>query len=109
MFLNLVLINIFRISLSLADHQHLPQPHLHAGLGVTPNLSPIVMPAMDSEEVEVYSLIQNGMKSLPNTWESRPYLRYPYYDNKGKGYLLYGYGGKELYEYSEFDYLDGWY
>ena len=109
MLLTAVLISTLSSSLLLGDHQHLPHPDHHAGHGVSPNLFPIVMPAMDSAEVGVYSLIQNGMESLPNTWESRPNLRYPYYDNKGKGYLLYGYGGKELYEYSEFEYLEGWY
>ena len=91
------------------DNQHLPQPHHLAGHGVTPNLSPSVKPAMESEEVGLMTLIKNGMKSLPNTWESRPNHRYPYYDSKGKGYNLYGYGGRELYEYSEFDFLEGWY
>merc|ERR1719315_179582 len=65
---------------------------------------------MESEEVGgLYDMVVNGMKALPNTWESRPNLRYPYYDLEGKGYLLYGYGGKELYKYSEFQFLEGYY
>ena len=92
------------------DHQLLPQPDRLAGHGVTPNLNPSVKPAMESEEVGgFYDMMKKGVKMLPNTWESRPNLRYPYYDSEGRGYLLYGYGGKDLYEYSEFDFLEGWY
>jgi len=46
---------------------------------------------------------------LPNTYYSRPKFRYPYYDRNGQGYLLYGYGGKELYEYSVFKPLEGYF
>eukprot|EP00090_Calanus_glacialis_P002961 TRINITY_DN12159_c0_g1_i1.p1 TRINITY_DN12159_c0_g1~~TRINITY_DN12159_c0_g1_i1.p1 ORF type:complete len:117 (-),score=24.45 TRINITY_DN12159_c0_g1_i1:307-657(-) len=46
---------------------------------------------------------------LPNTYYSRPKYRYPYYDNTGKGQLLYGYGGKDLYEYSVFKPLEGYF
>eukprot|EP00088_Acartia_fossae_P069136 TRINITY_DN8943_c0_g2_i1.p1 TRINITY_DN8943_c0_g2~~TRINITY_DN8943_c0_g2_i1.p1 ORF type:complete len:204 (-),score=50.03 TRINITY_DN8943_c0_g2_i1:25-636(-) len=46
---------------------------------------------------------------LPNTYFSRPRFRYPYYDRNGKGYLLYGYGEKDLYEYSVFKPLEGYY
>ncbi|XP_040174012.1 uncharacterized protein LOC120906408 [Anopheles arabiensis] len=37
----------------------------------------------------------------------RPKYRYPYYDENGKGKLLYGYGGPELYQYKSFSPLDG--
>jgi len=58
--------------------------------------------------------IQGGLAELlggllPNTYYSRPNYRYPYYDNTGKGYLLYGYGGKKLYEYSVFKPLEGYF
>uniref|UniRef100_A0A182UY75 Uncharacterized protein n=1 Tax=Anopheles merus TaxID=30066 RepID=A0A182UY75_ANOME len=38
---------------------------------------------------------------------SEPKYRYPYYDENGKGKLLYGYGGPELYQYKSFSPLDG--
>lgn len=46
---------------------------------------------------------------LPNSYYSKPKYRYPYYDRGGKGYLLYGYGEKDLYEYSVFKPLEGYY
>ena len=46
---------------------------------------------------------------LPNTWDSLPKFRYPYYDPQGRGYLLYGYGGPELYNYSQFERLEGYF
>jgi hypothetical protein len=35
------------------------------------------------------------------------YYRFPYYDDRGRGQLLYGFGGQDLYKYSEFDPLEG--
>ncbi|XP_055608191.1 uncharacterized protein LOC129755628 [Uranotaenia lowii] len=37
----------------------------------------------------------------------RPKYRYPYYDENGRGKLLYGYGGPELYQYKSYSPLDG--
>ncbi|KAL2716317.1 hypothetical protein V1478_013993 [Vespula squamosa] len=37
----------------------------------------------------------------------RPKYRYPYYDENGKGKLLYGYGGSDLYEYRTYTILEG--
>nr|XP_012226139.1 PREDICTED: uncharacterized protein LOC105674425 [Linepithema humile] len=37
----------------------------------------------------------------------RPRYRYPYYDENGKGKLLYGYGGPELYQYKTYSALEG--
>ncbi|XP_071453460.1 uncharacterized protein [Hetaerina americana] len=37
----------------------------------------------------------------------RPKYRYPYYDENGKGKLLYGYGGSELYQYRSYTPLEG--
>ncbi|CAL1679515.1 unnamed protein product [Lasius platythorax] len=37
----------------------------------------------------------------------RPRYRYPYYDENGKGKLLYGYGGPELYQYKTYSPLEG--
>ncbi|KAL7736115.1 hypothetical protein ACLKA6_003848 [Drosophila palustris] len=37
----------------------------------------------------------------------RPKYRYPYYDETGKGKLLYGYGGPELYQYKTYTPLEG--
>ncbi|XP_065582549.1 uncharacterized protein LOC136041730 isoform X2 [Artemia franciscana] len=39
----------------------------------------------------------------------RPLYRYPYYDNTGRGYNLYGYGGPELFSYSIFQPIEGYY
>ena len=74
MFLNLILISTIRTSLSLADQSISHNLTAIVAMVLHQIFRPIVKPAMDSEEVEVYSLIQNGMKSLPNTWESRPNL-----------------------------------
>ena len=46
---------------------------------------------------------------LPNTYQTIPSFRYPYYDVTGQGYLVYGYGGSDLYTYSEFEALEGYY
>jgi hypothetical protein len=37
----------------------------------------------------------------------RPKYRYPYYDENGRGKLLYGYGGPDLYQYKSFSPLEG--
>ncbi|XP_014361525.2 uncharacterized protein LOC106713276 [Papilio machaon] len=37
----------------------------------------------------------------------RPKYRYPYYDENGKGKLLYGYGGPDLYQYKSYSPLEG--
>ncbi|XP_026279848.1 uncharacterized protein LOC113207478 [Frankliniella occidentalis] len=37
----------------------------------------------------------------------RPKYRYPYYDEKGRGKLLYGYGGSDLYQYKTYSPLEG--
>lgn len=37
----------------------------------------------------------------------RPKYRYPYYDVNGKGKLLYGYGGTDLYQYKSYSPLEG--
>ncbi|XP_077298466.1 uncharacterized protein LOC143919805 isoform X2 [Arctopsyche grandis] len=37
----------------------------------------------------------------------RPKYRYPYYDENGRGKLLYGYGGSELYQYKTYSPLEG--
>lgn len=37
----------------------------------------------------------------------RPKYRYPYYDLNGKGKLLYGYGGPELYQYRSYTPIEG--
>lgn len=37
----------------------------------------------------------------------RPKYRYPYYDINGKGKLLYGYGGPELYQYKSYSPIEG--
>jgi len=47
--------------------------------------------------------------ALPNTYYERPRHRYPYYDSKGHGRFVYGYGGKELYKYTIFKPLEGYF
>ncbi|XP_025421696.1 uncharacterized protein LOC112691601 [Sipha flava] len=37
----------------------------------------------------------------------RPKYRYPYYDEQGRGRLLYGYGGPDLYQYKSYSPLEG--
>ncbi|XP_033207305.1 uncharacterized protein LOC117166941 [Belonocnema kinseyi] len=37
----------------------------------------------------------------------RPRYRYPYYDENGRGRLLYGYGGSDLYQYKSYSPLEG--
>ncbi|XP_059476598.1 uncharacterized protein LOC132197363 [Neocloeon triangulifer] len=37
----------------------------------------------------------------------RPKYRYPYYDENGRGRLLYGYGGPELFQYKSYSPLEG--
>merc|ERR1712045_165817 len=46
---------------------------------------------------------------LPNTFYSRPKYRFPYYHKDGKGELLYGFGGRKLYQYSIFKPLEGYF
>ncbi len=45
----------------------------------------------------------------PNSFYDIPSYRYPYYDEKGSGKLLYGYGGEKLYKYSTFKPIEGYY
>merc|ERR1719412_11387 len=68
---------------------------IRIGHGIVPNLSPKVGPAMMSENsVKMKDLFNfdllTGEVKLPNTWDSLPKFRYPYYDTQGRGYLLYG-------------------
>ncbi|XP_065207576.1 uncharacterized protein LOC135836580 [Planococcus citri] len=37
----------------------------------------------------------------------RPNYRYPYYDENGRGKLLYGFGGQDLYQYKSYSPLEG--
>ena len=55
---------------------------------------------------------KSGLKDLliwPNTYYDKPKHRYPYYDENGTGRLLYGYGGSDLYKYSVFKPLEGYF
>ncbi len=45
----------------------------------------------------------------PNSYYDRPRHRYPYYDERGTGRLLYGYGGQTLYKYSVYRPLEGYF
>jgi hypothetical protein len=56
--------------------------------------------------------LQNWISRLftwPNSFYDKPHYRYPYYDRKGRGLLLYGYGGRDLYRYSQFTPLEGYF
>ncbi|XP_054278693.1 uncharacterized protein LOC129005189 [Macrosteles quadrilineatus] len=60
----------------------------------------------------VLVMILNSCESLqpraPNfQYFERPKYRYPYYDENGKGKLLYGYGGSDLYQYKSYSPLEG--
>ena len=46
---------------------------------------------------------------IPNTYYDIPKHRYPYYDENGVGRTLYGYGGQNLYKYSVFKPLEGYF
>ncbi|CAB4060982.1 unnamed protein product [Lepeophtheirus salmonis] len=46
---------------------------------------------------------------LPNTYYDQPNHRHPYYDSSGTGRLLYGYGGQDLYKYSVYLPIEGYY
>jgi len=71
------------------------------------NYSPAVRPAQEMYVGGGLGRLIGGI--LPNSYYSRPKYRFPYYDHNGKGYLMYGYGGKELYEYSVFKPLEGYF
>ncbi|XP_014472710.1 PREDICTED: uncharacterized protein LOC106743414 [Dinoponera quadriceps] len=59
------------------------------------------------------SLIDGSAATLPKPkapnfqYFERPKYRYPYYDENGKGKLLYGYGGPQLYQYRTYSALEG--
>ncbi|XP_055315512.1 uncharacterized protein LOC129575655 [Sitodiplosis mosellana] len=54
------------------------------------------------------SIIASVQPRAPNfQYFERPKYRYPYYDENGRGKLLYGYGGPELYQYRSYSPLEG--
>ncbi|XP_017759245.1 PREDICTED: uncharacterized protein LOC108550110 [Eufriesea mexicana] len=56
--------------------------------------------------VEVTATI--AQPKAPNfQYFERPKYRYPYYDENGRGKLLYGYGGPDLYQYKTYSALEG--
>ena len=55
------------------------------------------------------SWIRKYLPVIPNTYYDIPKHRYPYYDENGRGRLLYGYGGPTLYKYSVFKPLEGYF
>ncbi|XP_021968282.1 uncharacterized protein LOC110863314 [Folsomia candida] len=44
---------------------------------------------------------------LPYPYFQKPQYRFPVYDREGRGYLAYGYGGKETFRYTKFDQSEG--
>ena len=58
----------------------------------------------DSDKLDLKKLLV-----WPNTYYDVPKHRYPYYDENGSGRLLYGYGGSDLYKYSVFKPLEGYF
>ena len=86
------------------------------GHGITPNFTPRYSPPRVTEHYpDMKQLLTIPFSSeedpfLPNTYQSVPSFRYPYYDETGRGYLVYGYGdNNEVFTYSEFDDLEGYY
>ncbi|XP_048006650.1 uncharacterized protein LOC134755486 [Cydia strobilella] len=63
--------------------------------------------------VLVLSLLISADSTVPQPrapnfqYFERPKYRYPYYDENGRGKLLYGYGGPELYQYKSYSPLEG--
>ncbi|CRL03483.1 CLUMA_CG016411, isoform A [Clunio marinus] len=56
----------------------------------------------------VHQTVAQLQPRAPNfQYFERPKYRYPYYDINGKGKLLYGYGGPELYQYKSYSPIDG--
>jgi len=59
------------------------------------------------ERSENTSLGRNASSSGSRCF--RPRLRYPYYDEYGRGRILYGYGGPQLFRYTSYNPLEGIY
>ncbi|XP_001959140.2 uncharacterized protein LOC6495065 [Drosophila ananassae] len=58
--------------------------------------------------VMVQTSLATVQPKAPNfQYFERPKYRYPYYDEHGRGKLLYGYGGPELYQYKTYTPLEG--
>ncbi|XP_034951404.1 uncharacterized protein [Chelonus insularis] len=63
--------------------------------------------------VTLFTLISSSNSLVPEPkapnfqYFERPKYRYPYYDENGRGRLLYGYGGPELYQYRTYSALEG--
>ncbi|XP_032590877.1 uncharacterized protein LOC116805071 [Drosophila grimshawi] len=56
----------------------------------------------------IVSLDATVQPRAPNfQYFERPKYRYPYYDENGRGKLLYGYGGPDLYQYKTYTPLEG--
>ncbi|PSN45596.1 hypothetical protein C0J52_15079 [Blattella germanica] len=53
----------------------------------------------------VISMVESTL--TPRAPNFQPKYRYPYYDENGRGKLLYGYGGPELYQYKAYSPLEG--
>lgn len=71
------------------------------------------LPAVGEEHITLAQVVAAAVEGrrvrLPNTWEERPSVRFPYYDHRGRGAGLYGYGGQELYQYTTFNAIEGFY
>jgi len=44
---------------------------------------------------------------VPYPYFQKPRYRYPVYDSEGRGSLVYGYGGKDVYRYTSFTPIEG--
>ncbi|XP_049963951.1 uncharacterized protein LOC126484468 isoform X2 [Schistocerca serialis cubense] len=57
----------------------------------------------------LFTLVETTLQPrAPNfQYFERPKYRYPYYDEQGRGRLLYGYGGSDLYQYKAYSPLEG--
>ena len=77
-------------------------------------IPPAYDPGGDIRPPSVRMLMYAGCTSrvmyvLNSAFRFRPSFRYPYYSDRGDGVLLYGYGDKYLYTYTDFKTLHGYY
>ncbi|KAL5239967.1 hypothetical protein ACI65C_007377 [Semiaphis heraclei] len=73
-----------------------------------PSLNRLILLALASVALAVSMVGATLTPKAPNfQYFERPKYRYPYYDEHGRGRLLYGYGGQDLYQYKSYSPLEG--
>ena len=73
------------------------------------NSEPLGRSRLKATHVDAKKFSLASLFVWPNTYYDIPKHRYPYYDENGTGRLLYGYGGSDLYRYSVFKPLEGYF